>query len=115
MQKIGVFLLVTVMTLGCLVGCNGSVQPIDPGYSEPSASPTKEVQSDETEFAVDQDSYWVAETYCSEDGEAAEEPTTPDPKVWFTDLMLRADGTARFRDVRENVCLMNEELQPAVL
>ena len=116
MRKIGVCLLTIAIVLGCLVGCNGGAQPIDTEPSISPTSPTKETESEKTEptqsekmeLVVDEDSYWVAETYYSEDGEGAEGPHMLEPEVWFIDLMLYADGTARFRDIRENVCLMDD-------
>ena len=116
MRKTGACLLAIAMALGCLTGCNDGVQPMDTPPSILPAFPTQETepgkigptQIKEIELAVDEDSYWVAEAYYNEDGEGAEGPHTLDPKVWFADLMLCADGTARFRDIRENVCLMDD-------
>ena len=112
MRKFGACLLAVAIVLGCLAGCNGSVQPIDTEPSISPTSPTKETEPSkiepaptikELEFVTDKDSYWVAETYCSEEVDGA-----LDPEMWFMDLMVYADGTARFRDIRETVCLMDD-------
>ena len=116
MRKKLACLLALVMELGCLAGCDGSIQPIDTTPSVSATSPTKETETGKTEptqsrenaFVVDEDSYWIAETYYSEDGAGAEGPQALASEDWFADLMLCADGTARFRDVRGNVCLADD-------
>lgn len=131
MQKFVVSFLTFAMITGCLIGCKNTEQPLPPdpkpvtSTTEDSMEPgtdsktgtissietdseTGTISSVETEFAVNEDTYWIAETYYSEDGEGAEGPHPLDPELWSVDLMLYADGTARFRDIHENVFLMDD-------
>ena len=131
MQKFVVFLLVSAMTAGCLIGCKHTDQSlskdpkpvttraeenVDPETdSETDSIPSVETNSEagsassvETEFVVNEDTYWIAQTYYSEDGKGAEGPHPLDPEYWSIDLLLCADGTARFRDTHEDVCLMDD-------
>ena len=123
MRKHGVLFLTVAILTGCLTGCNNREPPL-PADTEPASSIVQEnvsIQaepetssettsepSSETTFIVCEDTYWIAETYYSEDGEGAEGPHPLDPELWSVDLMLYADGTARFRDIHENVFLMDD-------
>lgn len=55
-----------------------------------------------------EDTYWVACEWYSEDGEGAEGPFQMQPDEWVVDLIIRADGTARFRDIHDGLYLMDD-------
>lgn len=61
-----------------------------------------------TAQTVQEDTYWAAFEWYSEDGQGAEGPLALPTEDWWLDLLLRADGTAKFRDVHENISLMDD-------
>lgn len=52
-----------------------------------------------------EDTYWVASEWYSEGIDEAE---VLQPEVWALDLMVYTDGTARFRDIHESICLVDD-------
>lgn len=118
MRKSIIGLLTAMLIFGCLTGCSHTDDP-RPAEPQPTATvpqatesqptptwPTEPVKEEDP--IGHEDTYWVAETWYSEDGEGAEGPQTLNPQEWTMDLLIRVDGTARFRDVRENVCLVDD-------
>ena len=67
---------------------------------------TEATKQTEAEFVGEGDTYWIAETYVSDEG-----VQSLLPKEWMMDLLIRVDGTARFRDVREAVSLTDDSTQ----
>ncbi len=114
--------MVVVILIGCLTGCGRSNDPVDtippaPSLPEPGQTEPKETQPSQTEPPTTpvedqvighEDTYWVAESWSSLDGEGADDPGALQPETWLMDLLVRADGTARFRDIRDSVCLMDD-------
>lgn len=80
--------------------------------TEPPAEPTPGSTAPEQKEAENpigrSDTYWVAYEWYSEDGEGAEGPHQLDSDEWALDLIVRADGTARFRDVHDGLYLMDD-------
>jgi len=118
-------LLAAVMALS-QVGCGqtGDVEPIPPapdpvvstGPMIPDAEqkqeqePVKEPEQPKLpECPIGtEDTCWVASEWYAEDGEGAEGPHTMQPDQWMVDLIVRADGTARFRDIHDGLFLMED-------
>ena len=79
--------------------------------SAPPAEPEPEPTASEPAAANPigaEDTYWVACEWYSEDGEGAEGPFQMQPDEWAVDLILRADGTARLRDIHDGLYLMDD-------
>ena len=75
--------------------------------TESATEPTPEPKKAENPLGKE-DTYWVAYEWHSEDGEGAEGPFQMQPDAWAVDLILRADGTARFRDIHDGLYLMDD-------
>ena len=106
MRKMLLYLLTITVLTGVLTGCSGT-EPETPKSTGPRSHTTEPIRPKPVEFA--EDTYWVAESWLAEDGEQGWEPLDKD--LWFMDLLLRTDGTARFRDVHQQVCLMDDSNQ----
>ena len=118
MRKLCVFLLVIAMIIAALAGCTVSQPPETTKETEPSQIPTQteketEIQTqpvtEETSGIEDkigsQDTYWVASGWYAKD---AGEVEALQPELWALDLMIYVDGTARFRDIHQGVCLVDD-------
>lgn len=118
MRRFLALLAAAVIGAGCLGGCAPAAQP---GRSEPTTLPgetteptvpveTAEVPAQTEPTAAEPrdlgDTYWVGTSWGSED--TGEEPFVPES--WSVDLLVRADGTARFRDIHEGVSLTDDSL-----
>lgn len=55
-----------------------------------------------------EDTYWVIRGWYDEDGGEPERPIPADHAHWLADLIIRTDGTARFRDIRDGIYLMDD-------
>jgi len=129
MRKIGIFLL-AVMCVGVLAGCQTtenlpeppvaedtpkpSEEPIPPEEPEPSEEPAPseepEVPDDilPEETIGNEDTYWVVSSWSSiYDAELAQPQLLPS-ELWSLDLFVRVDGTAKFRDIHEGICLADD-------
>lgn len=128
-RGIAVLLTAFLFTLTACGGPKGddSVKPKNPSSSLPSVSssePAKEpvsapAQDTSSSEAVSQpdiadqiplgteDTYWVAREWYSEEDPAAE-PVEVDPDQWQLDLIVRPDGTARFRELHGDQYLMDD-------
>jgi len=110
-------LLATLTACGSGGGETPDPPPADPPQQSASASaepvqPEPEVQEPEVQEPKSPigiaDSFWVGYEWDSEDGEGAEGPFPLDEDVWQLDLLIRTDGTARFRDIHDGLYLMEE-------
>ena len=117
----GVLLL--VVALFSLAACSQTEEetPLSPQQntlpalnnpSEPSTGPTPEPTSPEQQEAASpigtEDTYWIAYEWYSESDEGAEGPFSMEPDEWMVDIIVRADGTARFRDIHDGIYLMDD-------
>lgn len=117
MKKAFLWILIFVFCFSLLAGCGSNetgetaaatqqtqAPPVpettQPAAVETTAPPVPELGAE--------DSYWVAYEWFSDEEESAEAPIPLQPEEWSMDLIIRADGTARFRDVREGLYLMEE-------
>ncbi len=108
-------ILVILALLGLLAGCTGPTKPqeTNPPETLPPEKPTQtappETTPSETEkeppvsVIGDTDSYWVATSWTGEDGSHSLEGDSR-----TLDLLIRQDGTARFRDIRDNLFLADD-------
>ena len=111
MRKLCVYLLILTMVVS-LSGCKAKPAPeaTEPSPTMAATVPTetKPTTQPETENQIGQlDTYWVA-TQCYNEDTGETQKLQPD--AWMMDLMLCLDGTARFRDVREGLCLVDDSL-----
>ena len=111
MRKLSVWLLIIALIAGCLTGC-GKEEPTPPVQSDPAGGEAKDPanesgagQNEEVNELV-VDGYWVAESWTDPD---ADGPETLDPELWALDLLIRHDGTARFRDIHSEICLVADD------
>lgn len=88
----------------------GALPALEPTEPAPQLTPgTIATERKEAESPVGtEDTYWVACEWYSEDGEGAEGPFQMQPDEWAVDLIIRADGTARFRDIHDGLYLMDD-------
>lgn len=113
MRKLLIWLMTIIMTMSLLTGCGSS----DPSASDDRDDRTQQTKPDRTnngdELPQDDaighvDTYWVASEWYGDDGEGMEGTQSLPTDMWFLDLIVRADGTARFRDIREGILLMDD-------
>lgn len=121
MKKLVALFLTAAIVTGCLGGCGNTIAPVQtqptqpspsqtqPAATEPAATEPAATQPTATEPAIGSaDTYWVADAWCSPDGEGADGFEPLDSDFWALDLLIRPDGTALFRDIHEGVCLMDD-------
>jgi len=122
MRRICTWILMTFLCVSLLAGCDvGKLPfglPTDPPQTKPTqpqatpeaTQPGAQLQETVAEegISVDEDSYWVACHWQSNDDDGEEGAQALPSEFWYLDLILRADGTARFRDIHEGVCLMDD-------
>ena len=108
MRKLYAYLLVTAIAVS-LFGCMPKPQPGPSEETGTTTAPrqtetpsTTEATSPAADKLMDQDTYWVASHVGVDETEALQ------PEVWALDLMIRTDGTARFRDIHNGVCLVDD-------
>lgn len=100
MRKWIALLLVLLLT-GGMTACASQQGPV-------STAPTGTETTEDRYVPIgNEDTYWVAKSYRSDDGEG-EKVQNLDPKQWAMDLLVRVDGTACFRDIHEGICLMDD-------
>lgn len=109
MRRIYACMLAMAMIAG-LWGCAAEQQPIPTQQSSTNAAHTQTQTQPATEETFEdkigqQDTYWVASEWHSED---TGETQALQPDLWALDLMICCDGTARFRDIHERVCLVDD-------
>lgn len=107
MRKVIAWLLIATMLAGSMTACAGKG-----GLAETvptSTKPTLTELAEDTDVLIGhEDTYWVAES-CQLSGEEGENtPQALDPNEWTMDLLIWVDGTARFRDIHEGICLMDD-------
>lgn len=81
--------------------------PTQPEKPEAPVEITPEVPVEDVPVG-NEDTYWVAETYFSEDEENADGPVAMDPALWSVDLWIGVNGTAYMRDVHNGISLMDD-------
>jgi len=98
MKHLCIWLLVIALCAGLLAGCDAGNAPLSP-------DPTGNGQTQPAEDVVElEDTYWIACQWCDEDGALYALPNDN----WDLDLWIRADGTARFRDIHDGVFLVDD-------
>lgn len=107
MKKRNLFALLLIVSLsaGHLTGC-GSVESGDTQPSETTQAPEATQSAAENPIGVE-DTYWTAVSCFNEETGENEELL---PGEWAMNLMVRGDGTARFRDIQENISLSDDSL-----
>lgn len=122
MRKWFTFLLIFAITAVSLSGCTANRPPSPTGESastaasaqtEATANPTTEAATQATTETIAapadqiglQDTYWIASGWYNEE---INETEALRPEIWALDLMIYTDGTARFRDIHENIYLVDD-------
>ncbi len=106
MRKIIAWLLAAVLA-GSMTACADKGGPIETVPTGTKPTLTEPTGNEEVSIGHE-DTYWVAES-CQLSGEEGENtPQTLDPDEWTMDLLIRVDGTARYRDIHEGICLMDD-------
>lgn len=127
MKRICIWLWIIALGMGLLSGCSGSTSATVPAsQSQPTPSQAAQGSTEPTETQGipetlppdepvvfdnpigDKDTYWVASQWHTDDDDGPESTISLPSENWYLDLMIRVDGTARFRDIHEGVCLMND-------
>ena len=121
MKKIFAWMLLPALLMSILAGCGNDREP--PGNTEkdnPSPTVTRPEPTDDAETSVtrpeptdaaensigDEDSYWVVYEYFDEE---YGQMRTTESVGWHMDLFIMADGTARFRDIHNQLCVMDDD------
>lgn len=108
MRKLWILLLVITIGANVLTGCSTKDPVLD---SQPTAAQTKPTQqqtepteTDPQEDVIGQeDTYWIASAW--HDGDESPDLPTED---WRPDLIIRVDGTARFRSILQGIYLADD-------
>ena len=118
MRKLCIYLIVFASVVG-LFGCTAEQQEPERTEENETINDTtyvpeeKETQPDAEETSEigdklgQQDTYWVASEWYSEDTDEREQLQ---PDTWALDLMIYVDGTARFRDIHDGISLVDDSL-----
>ena len=106
MRKLLAFFLAASLIF-VFAGCNAPETPETPTATQAPTQATAPVATQPAQQLGQKDSYWVAKTWESEDTAECDGPQ-PFASSWEIDLLVRADGTARLRDIREQVCIMDD-------
>lgn len=109
MRKNYAWLLVSLWVIGLLTGCTALPEPTAPSAATQAQTEATAEETGPQEVALgDEDTYWRAYQWESDDGLGAEGPQTLREAEWYLDLFVSVDGTARFRDIHEGVCLTDD-------
>lgn len=114
-RKIIAVLLCTLLAVtggaGMLAGCNASNGSADDSTVSSQNEQTQPApgETENTEDVIGhEDTYWTAFEWHSEDDDGTENSGALPTELWSLDLIIRVDGTARFRDIHEGICLMDD-------
>lgn len=112
-RHLPILLLIAAIGMGCMTGC-APAAPADTRPPEttqapvPTQPPTQEPAQPAAENPIGTvDTYWTAVSCFN--GDTGENETLL-PGEWAMDLVVRGDGTARFRDIQENISLSDDSL-----
>lgn len=106
MRKIYVYLMVIALCFGLLAGCAEVTEPVNdsaPTQTQMQPQATTEPAQTRDEAIGNEDTYWVAVKW-----EDEEETLSLPTDTWQLDLTVRVNGTARLRDIHEDICLADD-------
>lgn len=117
MRKLVIWLLVMAMIAGSMTACGGKKEEI-PETQPPATVPEKtetipvdipKPEEPQEDVPVgNEDTYWVAETWCDTEGDEAGIMKTMESNRWSMDLWIGVNGTAYMRDVHNGISLMDD-------
>ena len=120
MGKIRIRLVSLILAALCLAGCAPATEPpqtvpetlpqattVPPSETAAVSAPNETQPVAATEPSVPVDSYWTGVSWGTEEDGGVE---LFQPEIWSLDLLIRADGTARFRDIHEGISLTDDSL-----
>lgn len=117
MKKQIALMLIPLLIIGLLTGCAKSDKPAAiptqtlPTQAALSQTAPTQAAVPETQPRWDpaaQDSYWVAYAWYCDDGFSEPGFQPLEEEYWSMDLIVRADGTGRFREVMDRLYLVDE-------
>lgn len=123
MRNLVILLLVMAMIAGSMTACGGKKEEI-PETQPPATVPEKtetipvdipKPEEPQEDVPVgNEDTYWVAETWCDTEGDEAGVMKTMESNRWSMDLWIGVNGTACMRDVHNGISLMDDSCRNLV-
>lgn len=101
MKKKLLWLPLLAMLLQPLTGCTSPQSPVTP--QDPTTAQTQAATGPQLSL---EDTYWVAYEYFDEE---RKEMKPTQALGWYIDLFILADGTARLRDIHNELCIMDDD------
>lgn len=106
MKRLSVILLTVCLLFGCSAAPAPTTDPPTTQQTRATQDTTPATTLALADVLTGLDTYWIAREYFDEE---RQEYRTTESVSWYLDLFLYADGTARFRDIHNELSIMNED------